>query len=71
MTQMDASMLLAAARSLLAMIGPAVTGMLMAFLIVTYLLLDANGLRPPARRQQRLSQNGHGPRNQLNPASCM
>lgn len=43
--QVDVSMLLAAARSLLGMIGPAVTGLLMAFLIVTYLLLDADGLR--------------------------
>ena len=43
--QVDVSMLLAGARSLLGMIGPAVTGLLMAFLIVTYLLLDADGLR--------------------------
>ena len=43
--QVDVSMLLAGARSLLGMIGPAVTGLLMAFLIVTYLLLDADRLR--------------------------
>jgi AI-2 transport protein TqsA len=43
--QVDVSTLLAAARSLLAMIGPAVTGLLMAVLIVTYLLIDADGLR--------------------------
>jgi predicted PurR-regulated permease PerM len=43
--QVDVSTLLAGARSLLAMIGPAVTGLLMAVLIVTYLLIDADGLR--------------------------
>ncbi|MCJ7710139.1 MAG: AI-2E family transporter, partial [Chloroflexi bacterium] len=43
--QIDVSVLLAAVRSMLAMIAPAVTGLLMAFLIVTYLLLDANNLR--------------------------
>jgi AI-2 transport protein TqsA len=43
--QVDVSTLLVAARSLLGMIGPAVTGLLMAVLIVTYLLIDADGLR--------------------------
>jgi predicted PurR-regulated permease PerM len=41
----DVSMLLGAARSLLGLIAPAVTGLLMAVLIVTYLLLDAERLR--------------------------
>jgi len=37
--------LLSGARSLLGMVSPAVTGLLMAILIVTYLLLDADRLR--------------------------
>jgi predicted PurR-regulated permease PerM len=41
----DVGALLAAARSLLGMVAPAVTGLLMAVLIVTYLLYDADRLR--------------------------
>jgi AI-2 transport protein TqsA len=43
--QIDTSALLSGLRSLFAMIAPAVTGLLMAVLIVTYLLLDADRLR--------------------------
>jgi predicted PurR-regulated permease PerM len=41
----DVGQLLSAARSLLASVTPAVTGLFMAVLIVTYLLLDADRLR--------------------------
>jgi len=41
----DVSALLGVVRSLIAMIAPAVTGLAMAVLIVTYLLLDADRLR--------------------------
>ena len=41
----DPGQLLSVARSLLATVAPAVTGLLMAVLIVTYLLLDADKLR--------------------------
>ncbi len=53
--QIDVSVLLAAVRSLLGLIAPAVTGLLMAFLIVTYLLLDANNLRA---RMLRVTSSG-------------
>jgi predicted PurR-regulated permease PerM len=43
--QLSVSDLLAGARSLLAMVSPAITGLLMAVLIVTYLLLGASSLR--------------------------
>jgi predicted PurR-regulated permease PerM len=41
----EVGQLLSGARSLLAFVTPAVTGLFMAFLIVTYLLLDADRLR--------------------------
>ena len=43
--QIDIEQLVSAARSLLAAVTPAVTGLAMAVLIVTYLLLGADGLR--------------------------
>ena len=41
----DVSTLVSGARQLLGLVSPAVTGLAMSVLIVTYLLLDANGLR--------------------------
>ena len=41
----DVSVLVSGARQLLGMVAPAMTGLAMSVIIVTYLLLDANGLR--------------------------
>jgi AI-2 transport protein TqsA len=46
----EVGQLLSAARSLLASVTPALTGLFMALLIVTYLLLDADRLRARMRR---------------------